>query len=173
MTSSLLEGPGLSPPRPPSSPPAAAASSGETSFSFSAPPSFPLFRSSQTKSVPARPPPTSRADQTAPMAERPQLRETTATRTGAQVTQAEPHLPRPLQPFTVPVGWRISAEPSPPRLTLNFAGPAPRRSPGLQPQAPAPPDWSALLYQHFPLPTPRVAGGRGHWVPGSTCVPHA
>lgn len=97
-----------------------------------------MFRSSQTKSAPARPPPTSRADQTAPMAERPQLRETTATGTGAQVTQAEPHLPRPLQPFTVPVGWRISAEPGPPRRTLNFAGPAPRRSrgcsPGLRPR---------------------------------------
>lgn len=69
----------------------------------------------------------------APMAERPQLRETTATGTGAQVTQAEPHLPRPLQPFTVPVGWRISAEPGPPRRTLNFAGPAPRRSRGCSP----------------------------------------
>lgn len=52
--------------------------------------------------------------------------------TGAQVTQAEPHLPHQLQPFTGPVGSRSLAEPSPLRLTLNFLSPAP----GLQLQAP-------------------------------------
>lgn len=101
LPSSPLEGPGVSPPPAPSSPPADAAASPEGSSSCSASASFPVSRSSQTKSAPARPPPTSRADQTAPMAESSRLRETTATETSAQVAQAEPHLPRPLQPFTV------------------------------------------------------------------------
>lgn len=91
------------------------------------------------------------------MAERPQLRETTATGTGTQVTQAEPHLPRLLQPFTVPVGGRSVAEPSPPLLILNFPSPAPLPASGLQRRAPAGRGWTAVLYQHFPRPAPPVA----------------
>lgn len=77
VISSRLEGPGLIPPPPPSSPPAATASPRLASFSCFTSRFFPVSRSIQMKSAPARPPPTSRADQTAPMAERPQLQETT------------------------------------------------------------------------------------------------
>lgn len=68
VTSARLEGPGLRPPPPLGSPPKAAAFPKVASSSSSASPFFPLPRSSQTKSAPARAPPTSRADQTAPMA---------------------------------------------------------------------------------------------------------
>lgn len=98
-TSSRPEGPGLSPPAPLGSAPGAAAPPGGASFC-----SLSASRSSHTKIAPARPPPTSRADQTAPMAERLPLRGPTA-RDGARVPPAEPHLPRG------PGGRRSCAEP--------------------------------------------------------------
>ncbi|XP_076999232.1 uncharacterized protein LOC143668361 [Tamandua tetradactyla] len=92
------------------------------------------------------------------MAERPQLREATATGTGPQVTRAEPHLPGALQPFTVARGGRSSAESSPRQLILNFPSPAPLSAPGLSPRLRHEPG-----LQRLPVPTLRVpvAGGRG------------
>nr|XP_045362120.1 formin-like protein 3 [Camelus bactrianus] len=99
------------------------------------------------------------------MAERPQLRETTATETGAQVTQAEPHLPSPLQPFTVPGGGGSCSEPSPPRLGLNFPSPAQLPAPRLQPQAPAGRTRERPPSPIFSFPILPVAGGLEYRAP--------
>lgn len=130
-TSTRSEGPGLRPPLPPppGPPPGAAASPGGASFCRSAPPSFPGApgspRSSQKISAPARPPPTSKADQTAPMAER--LRETTGPRTRARLTRtATPTPPAPaFYGSTVASPDRPRPTPRPAARNFPRRGPAP------------------------------------------------
>lgn len=151
-TSTRSEGPGLRPPPPPpppGPPPGAAASPGDTSFCGFAPPSFPGAprspRSSHRRSAPARPPPTSRADQTAPMAER--LRETTGPGPGLR-SPARPHPPRP------------------PSL-LRFHGGQPVLS-GRELPGPAPPRRWELA--HFPSPRPLRLFTPGSRSTGSRCT---
>lgn len=107
------------------------------------------------------------------MAERPQLRETTATgnRDSGHAGRATPTPPGPA--FYGPGGRRSCAEPSPRRLILNFPSPAPLPAPGLQPQAPAGRRLGRPPFPAYSFPTPPRGWRPCARVPSSTCGPRA